>query len=108
MEAVVVRAADVEWLVHVHAYAVRMHLTKPRGVEVTVGATIQTDQLPKSRSARARVSEWQDGIAERFAELGYEGIWGRSPDGPFAHFSKRVRGVRQVPAAIRELQRIRF
>jgi hypothetical protein len=108
MEAVIVRAADIEWQVHVHAYAVRMLLTNPRGVEVTVGATIETDQFPKSRSARARASEWQAGVAVRFADLGYEGAWGPSPDGPYAHFSKKVRGVGAVPAAVRELQRIRF
>jgi hypothetical protein len=108
MEPVVVLAADVEWLVHVHAYAVRNHLTKPSEVKVTVGATIQTQQVPGNRSVRARVSAWQRGIAKRFADLGYEGAWGRSPNGPFAHFRKDVSGVRAVPAAIRQLQRIRF
>jgi hypothetical protein len=108
MEPVVVRTADIDWLVHVHAYAVRNHFTNPGEVEVTVGATIQASHLPESRSRRVKVSEWQRGVAKRFADLGYEGAWGRSPDGPFVHFRKVVRGVRAVPAAIRQLQRIPF
>src|SRR4051794_2892466 len=69
MEPVIVSAADCEWLVHVHAYAVRNHLTDPHEVEVTVGATIQTAQVPAGRSARIRVSRWQRDVAQRFADL---------------------------------------
>ncbi len=108
MDAVVVRAAGIEWLVQVHVDAVRMRLTNPREVEVTVGATVETDQLSNRRTDRARAAQWQRAVAGRLAALGYEGVWGRSPDGPYAHFTKRVRGVRAVPAAVRELMRIPF
>jgi hypothetical protein len=108
MQPVVVRAAETEWRVNVHAYAVRNHLTDPRQVEVTVGLTISTDRLPSGRAARARAAEWQRRVAKRFVALGYEGRWGRSPDGPFAHFRRELRRVSEVPAAIRQLQRVQF
>jgi hypothetical protein len=108
MEPVVVRAAETEWRVNVHAYAVRNHLTDPRQVEVTVGLTISTDRLPTGPAGRARATRWQRHLAKRLAALGYEGRWGRSPDGPFAHFHRKLRRVSEVPAAIRRLQRMRF
>jgi hypothetical protein len=108
MQPVVVRAADAEWRVYVHAYAVRDHLTDPRRVEVTVGVTVSTDRLPPTRAGRARVREWQGGFASRLAAIGYKGVLGRSPDGPFAHFCRELENVAAVPSAIRQLQRIRF
>jgi hypothetical protein len=108
MQPVVVRAADVEWIVHLHAYAVRMHLTGSRRVEVTVGLTISTDRLPGGRAGRARAARWQRGLAKRLAAAGYKGVWGSSPGGPFAHFHRTVRNVAAVPAAIRKLQRVPF
>lgn len=108
MQPVTVRAANIEWLVHVHAYAVRNHLTNPHQVEVTVGLTISTDRLPPGRGSRARAAQWQRGIAKRLAAAGYTGAWGQSSDGPFAHFRKEVRRVSAVPAAIRQLQRVQF
>jgi hypothetical protein len=108
MEPVLVVAADVEWQLHVHAYAVRDHLANHRHVEVTVGLTLSTERRVGARSGRAPVVEWQRGVAERLAKLGYTGSWQRSPQGPFAHFSKVVRGVPAVRSAVRELQRVRF
>jgi hypothetical protein len=102
------RAADVEWLVNMHAYAVRNHMTDPRQVEVTVGLTISTHRLPSGRAGGARAAKWQTGVAKRLAALGYKGAWGRSPDGLFAHFHRNLRSVSAVPAAIRQLQRVRF
>ena len=108
MQPIVVRAAETEWRVDVHAYAVRNHLTDPRQVEVTVGLAISTDRLPSGRVGRARAAKWQRHLAKRLAALGYKGRWGRSPDGPYAHFHRELRRVSQVPAAIRRLQRVRF
>lgn len=108
MQPVVVLAAGISWRVHLHAYAVRCDLTDARKVEVTVGLTISTDRLPSGRARRARAEGWQQGIAKRLADLGYRGSWGRSPDGPFGHFTKEVRSVSSVPVAIRQLQRVRF
>ncbi len=108
MRPIVVRAVETEWLVNVHAYAVRNHLTDPRQVEVTVGLTISTDRLPRGRKRSARAVEWQRGLAKRLAVLGYKGAWRRSPDGPFAHFRRVLRSVASVPGAIRQLQRVRF
>jgi hypothetical protein len=108
MEPVVVRAGETEWRVHLHAYAVRLHLTDARRVEMTVGLTISTDRLPSGQARRAAAEEWQQGIAKRLKALGYRGSWGQSPDGPFAHFTKDVRRLSSVPVAIRQLQRVRF
>jgi hypothetical protein len=108
MQPVAVRAAGIEWRVHLHAYAVRCHLTDARKVEVTVGLTISTNRPPSGRARRARAEEWQQGIAKRLADLGFRGSWGHSRNGPFAHFTKRVRSVSSVPVAIRQLQRVRF
>jgi len=108
MQPVIVRGAEIDWHVHLHAYAVRSHLTHPRKVEVTVGLTISADPLPLRHAPRARAKEWQLRIADRLAALGYGGSWGQSPDGPFAHFKKGLRSVSCVPAAIRRLQRVRF
>ena len=108
MQPIVVRAADTEWRVSLHAYAVRNHLTNPRQVEVTVGLTISTERLPSGRAGRARVAAWQRALARRLRSIGYKGAWGRSPDGPFAHFRRDLRTIAAVPAAIRRLQRVRF
>jgi hypothetical protein len=108
MQPVVVRGADIDWQVHLHAYAVRCHLTDPRKVEVTVGLTISADRLQFRRAPRARAKEWQQSIAKKLGALGYSGSWGQSPDGPFAHFTKEPRTVSSVPAEIRRLQRMRF
>jgi hypothetical protein len=108
MQPLVVRAADIDWWVHLHAYASRCHRTDPRKVEVRVGLTISTHRPPSGRTRSARTKEWQKGIAKRIADLGYRGSWGPSPNGPFAHFTKEVRSVSSVPPAIRELQRMQF
>lgn len=108
MNPVRVSAAGAEWLVHLHAYAMRKHLTDPRRVEIAVGLTVSTDRLPAGRAQRTRAAEWQRGLAKRLAALGYKGGWGRSPHGPFAYFRKDLRGVSAVPAAIRQLQKVRF
>src|SRR5262245_44225252 len=78
MQPVVVRAADTDWRVHVHAYAVRYHLTDPRRVEITVGLAVSTDQRPQGRVRRARVTVWQRSVRNRLAAIGYRGVWGRS------------------------------
>jgi hypothetical protein len=108
MQPVTVRAAATAWSVHVHAYAVRNHLTDPRQVEITVGLAVSAKRLPRSHAGRARVAEWQQGLATRLATIGYEGVWGRSPEGPFAHFTRQLRSVSAIPAAIRALQRVQF
>lgn len=109
MQPVVVRAAEVEWLVQLHAYAVRRHRTDSRRVEVTVGLTIWTDRLPGGREGRARAAVWKRGLAKRLAAVGYKGAWGHSPGGrAFAQFHRTLRNVAAVPAAIRKLQRVQF
>ena len=108
MHPLVVHAADMEWRVHLHAYASRCHLTDPRKVEVTVGLIISTHHQPSGRARRGRAKAWQQGIAKRLGDLGYRGSWQPSPNGPFAHFTKGVRSVSSVPIAIRQLQRMRF
>lgn len=108
MQPVVVRGAGIDWQVHLHAYAVRCHLTDPRKVEITVGLTISAKRLSLRRAPRARVKEWQQSMADRLGALGCRGSWGQSPDGPYAHFTKKLRTVSSVPAAIRRLQRMQF
>jgi hypothetical protein len=75
MQPVLVRAADTEWRVHLHAYAVRSHLTEPRKVQVTVGITISADRI-LPRRARKDATGWQQSSAERLAELGYKALGG--------------------------------
>jgi hypothetical protein len=108
MEPVLVSAAGVEWRVHLHAYGTRLLLTDARKVELVAGLTISAIDVRPAQARRFGVKRWQQSVAKRLNALGYKGFWGSSPDGPFAHFSKQLRRVSSVPAAIRQLQRVRF
>jgi hypothetical protein len=105
----VITSAGVAWLVHFHVYGVRRRLTRASRVEFTCGFTVQpkSQRLTPHERTRLRRERWLTHVESAVRRLGYSGEWSSSPYGPFAHFTRRLRGISAVPDARTELARIR-
>jgi hypothetical protein len=101
--------AGVAWLVHFHVYGMRGRLTRASRVEFISGFTVQSKRhrLTPTQRMRLRRERWLARVRDAVWRLGYSGEWGRSPYGPFAHFTKRLPNPAAVPDARAELARIR-
>ena len=94
---------------HFHVYGMRRRLTRASGVEFTCGFTVQAkkQRLTPNDRTRLRRERWLTQVRSGLRRLGYSGDWDSSPYGPFAHFTRRLRGVSAVPDARTELALIR-
>lgn len=107
---VVVKAANADWIVDVHAYAQRNHRNNPREVEYAVILTMFCDKAPRGETNRSRMRAWQRRITRQLRALGYGGRWQRRTPGgsSAAYFSKDVARLALIAPAVRKLQRVRF
>ncbi len=102
-----VTSGGVTWLVHFHVYGMRLLLTRASKVEFTCGFTVGVSKrLTPRQRARLRRDGWYARVRDRLRRLGYSGDWERAPFGPFAHFTKRVRSINEVPLAVAALDSV--